>query len=157
MQNRMKQHQLTSEKVNGLLERSMTGCLATVSSDGAPYAVPVHFAWDGESIFIHGLPAGEKLSNIKNNPAVCFTVYEMIELIMDEEGRPCEVNTEYESVVIKGYAEMLESTEVKEMSLRKIIKKYTPQLADKNLPENMLKGTAVIRIVPAEITGKYYK
>ena len=157
MQNRMKQHQLTSEKINGLLERSMTGCLATVSSDGAPYAVPVHYAWDGESIFIHGLPVGEKLSNIRNKPAVCFTVYDMIGLIMDAEGRPCEINTEYESVVIKGCAEILDSIKVKEAALRRIVKKYTPQLADKDLPENMLKGTAVIRIVPAAITGKYYK
>ena len=154
MQNRMKQHQLTNEQINTLLERTLTGSLATVSPSGAPYVVPVHFAWDGENVLIHGLPAGEKLSNIKENPEVCFTAYEMSGFLMDDEGRPCETNTEYESVVIKGSAELISEAEVKTAALYKIIEKYTPQLIDREIPQNMLKGTAVIRIVPSAVTVK---
>lgn len=104
MQNRMKQHPLTDAQIDALLVRTATGCIATVEPDGTPYVVPVHFFWDKTSILIHGLPAGEKLSNIKKNPSVCFTAYEMMGLLLDEEGKPCDTNTQYESVVIKGTA-----------------------------------------------------
>ena len=40
--------------------------------------------------------------------------------------------------------------------LKEIVKKYTPQLAKNEIPDNMVKSTAVIRIDVTEITGKYY-
>ncbi|MBO0533034.1 pyridoxamine 5'-phosphate oxidase family protein, partial [Clostridium botulinum] len=43
------------------------------------------------------------------------------------------------------------------MVLQKIVEKYTPHLTDAPLPENMVRGTAVIRISIAELTGKYYE
>ena len=156
MQNRMKQHQLTDHQINALLERTDTGCLATTAADGRPYVVPVHFFWDGAGILIHGLPAGEKLSNIKRNPNVCFTAYEMMGLLLDEEEKPCDTNTQYESVVIKGTAELVSDYDAKADALAKTVGKYTPQLSGRELPQNMVRGTAVIRITPAEITGKYY-
>lgn len=155
MQNRMKSHQLTDAQIDALLERTATGCIATVAADGTPYVVPVHFFWDGTEILIHGLPTGEKISNLKANPQICFTAYEMTGLLLDANEKPCGTNTQYESVVIKGTAELLSDYDAKVHALAKIVGKYTPQLSSRKLPQNMVKGTAVIRIVPTEITGKY--
>ncbi len=41
--------------------------------------------------------------------------------------------------------------------LNKMVEKYTPQFAGKELPDNMIKGTAVIEIDIVECTGKYHK
>lgn len=156
MQNRMKTHQLNRLQITTLLNKVHTGCLATISSDNTPYVVPVHFVYVDDKIYIHGLPIGEKISNIKNNASVCFTAYEMDCLLLDKEQKPCDTNTKYQSVVIKGTAILLNDIETKYKILNKIVEKYTPHLKNTELPANMVNGTAVIELKAVQITGKFY-
>lgn len=156
MQQRMKTHQLTDKETDSLLLNCMTGTLATVNSDGTPYNVPVHYVFQGNAIYIHGLPAGQKISNLKANPNICFNVYEMRGLLMDKDGKPCDTNTAYASIVIQGKAQIVDNLNEKKAALSAVILKYTPHLAEKEIPFNMLKGTAVIRLSVCEMTGKYY-
>ncbi|MBO0554195.1 pyridoxamine 5'-phosphate oxidase family protein, partial [Clostridium botulinum] len=85
------------------------------------------------------------------------TVYDMQELLFDANGKPCDTNTKYESAIATGSAALVEDMGEKKMVLQKIVEKYTPHLTDAPLPENMVRGTAVIRISIAELTGKYYE
>ncbi len=156
MQNRMKSNQLNDTQIKNLLDKVETGTLATVDTDGNPYAVPVHFAYVDETIMIHGLPKGQKIDNIKANPNVSFTAYDMNHLILDENGDPCNTNTKYQSVVIFGKASLETDLEKKYEALMEIVKKYTPQLSDRTLPDNMVRGTAVLKIDIRKITGKFY-
>lgn len=100
---------------------------------------------------------GQKIDNIKANSSVSMAVYEMDCLLLDPDGKPCDTNTKYQSVIIMGTAILLEDTEQKKKILHGIVEKYTPDLVSRPLPENMLKGTAVIKISIHEITGKYYE
>lgn len=156
MQHRMKTHQLTDKEAGSLLEQCLTGTLATVNPDGTPYAVPVHYLFHDGTIYVHGLPAGQKIENIKANPAVCFTVYEMRGLLLDPDEKPCDTNTAYASVVIRGTAQLITDMNEKKAALSGIVQKYTPHLAEKEIPQNMIKGTAVIKLLVSEMTGKYY-
>ena len=155
MQYRMKKHQLDEEQITKILEKAPVGNIATVNENGYPYVVPVHFIYLDGKIYIHGLPRGQKISNIKLNDQVCFETYSMKRLILDEA--PCDVNTEYESVVIMGKAVVIKDADLKETVLNKIVGKYTPQLSGIKFPENTLRGTAIIEVVVEECTGKYYK
>jgi nitroimidazol reductase NimA-like FMN-containing flavoprotein (pyridoxamine 5'-phosphate oxidase superfamily) len=110
-----------------------------------------------ERIYFHGLPKGQKLDYISKNPKVGFEVDEMLSLISQGIEEPCDINTEYNSVIVRGNAEILTDIEYKKEVLLKIVEKYTPQLSRKDIPENMVKGTAVIEITIEELTGKYYK
>lgn len=156
MQQRMKTHQLTDKETDSLLLNCMTGTLATVNSDGTPYTVPVHYVFQDNAIYIHGLPVGQKISNLKANPNICFNIYEMRGLLMDKDGKPCDTNTAYASVVIQGKAQVVEDLNEKKAALSAVILKYTPHLAEKEIPFNMLKGTAVIKLSVCQMTGKYY-
>lgn len=156
MQQRMKTHQLTDKETDSLLLNCMTGTLATVNSDGTPYTVPVHYVFQDNAIYIHGLPVGQKISNLKANPNICFNIYEMRGLLMDKDGKPCDTNTAYASVVIQGKAQVVEDLNEKKVALSAVILKYTPHLAEKEIPFNMLKGTAVIKLSICQMTGKYY-
>lgn len=156
MQQRMKTHPLTEQEINSLLSNCLTGTLATVNSDGTPYNVPVHYVYLNNTIYIHGLPVGQKISNLKANPNICFNIYEMRGLLMDKDGKPCDTNTAYASVVIQGKAQVVEDLNEKKAALSAIILKYTPHLAEKEIPFNMLKGTAVIKLSICQMTGKYY-
>lgn len=156
MQHRMRTHKLNKEQIETLLYKVQTASLATINFDGTPYSTPVHFLYLDNFVYIHGLPAGQKIDNIKINPNVSFSVYEMDCLLLDPNENPCDTNTKYESVIISGTAELVTDIEIKRDVLNNIVKKYTPHLADKILPENMIKGTAVIQISINDLTGKYY-
>lgn len=156
MQLRMKTHQLTMEQVSQLLQECKSGSLATVGADNAPYVTPIHYVYLDGKIYFHGLPKGQKLSNIITNPLVSFNVYNMVGLLFDENGKPCDTNTEYQSVIVNGSASLVSNIDMKKSVLEAIIAKYTPQLSDKELPDNMVKGTAVVEIEITEVTGKYW-
>lgn len=157
MQQRMKMHSLTKEQIEVLLLKGQVGRIATNSLEGYPYVVPVHYVYSNGKIYIHGLPKGQKIDNIVSNPKVGFEIDEMLGLQYEGVEAPCDVNTEYNSVIISGSAEILTEPADKREALSKIVAKYTPHLSGKELPENMVKGTAVIEITVMECTGKYYK
>lgn len=156
MQHRMKTHQLDRQQIDSLLDRAEVASLATVNADGTPYVTPVHFLYQKGAVYVHGLPAGQKIDNIKADPAVCLTVYEMKGLLLDPAGKPCDTNTSYQSVILQGTASLLTDVGVKKTVLEGLVKKYTPALSGRALPENMIKGTAVLKIQADATTGKYY-
>lgn len=157
MQFRMKNHQLTKEQVEKLLSESQDCVLASQGKDGFPYAVPMNFVYYNDKIYMHGLGKGQKVDNIKLNSKVCVEIHQMLGLLYEDIDLACDVNVEYNSVVILGYAKLLTDLSVKREILNMIVDKYTPQFSDKDLPENMLKNTGVIEIEIKEYTGKYYK
>lgn len=152
----MKNHPLTENQITDLLSRSQTGSLATLNADGSPYNIPVHFVYENSKLYFHGLPRGQKIDNIIRDARVSFTAYEMQDILLDSEGKPCDTNTKYESVIIEGKASIMEDGEDKLSVLEAVVKKYTPHLQNIPLPEAMVRGTAVIQIDVVNITGKYY-
>ena len=157
MQHRMKTHQLTKSQIEEILKAEKVGTLATINEDNSPYITPMHFVYENENIYIHGLPAGQKLDNIKRNPDVCFSVYHMDELLLDDERKPCDINIKYQSVIIQGKASILTEADKKKKILENIVEKYTPELKGRELPDDMVKGTAVIKKDELVITGKYWE
>lgn len=155
MQARMKDHPLSPEQIAHLLDTEPVGRLATTGADGCPYITPVHFVYVDGRICIHGLAAGEKLHNIKRSPLVGFEVDKLLSLIHDP-ALPCDTNTEYQSVIIRGQATVVEAPATVTGVLDAIVAKYAPQHAGKTYPPNMLKMTAVIAVDVTSCTGKFY-
>lgn len=157
MQARMKKYGISRTEIDTFLNEVLVGRLSTCNEDGYPYTVPVHFVYENGKIYIHGLPQGKKLDNIKTNCKVCFEADQMIGLIEDGVEEPCDINTEYISIIAFGKAGLLTEVTQKVQILNKIVQKYTPRLQGRPLPENMVKGTAIIEIEIMEITGKHYQ
>lgn len=156
MQDQMKMNQLSQEETEAFLGKSLTGVLSTIDPDGAPYSVPVHFVFLSGALYFHGLPAGRKFSNLEKDSRVCFTAYEMRDILPTPSQKPCDTGTAYTSVVAQGTARILEKTEEKQQVLAAIVQKYTPQLDGREIPANRLNGTAVVKITITDITGKYH-
>ncbi len=156
MQHRMKTHMMTKEKIEDLLNRTATCSIATLNTDGTPYVTPMHHIYHNGFIYMHGLPKGTKVDNIKANPRVSITAYEMDSLLLDPSGKACDTNTKYESVILSGMATLVTDVDCKQEVLMEIVKKYTPHLSDTILLENMVRGTAVIQVQILDMTGKYY-
>ncbi len=156
MQGRMKQHPLTTEEIEEVLNKADVGRLATQNENGFPYVVPVHFVRLQNKIYIHGLIKGQKISNLIRCEKVGFEVDEMGDILPDPD-LPCDTNTAFRSVIILGTARMIEEKVRKVAVLQAIIAKYTPQLSGLPFPEKMMKATGIIEVSPLEITGKYYR
>lgn len=157
MRHRTKTHLLTKEQIDSLLLKLEVGRFGTIDRDGFPYVLPMHFVYFDNAIYMHGLAKGKKLDNLKLNQNVCFEVDEMIGLLYEGVSDPCDVNTEFNSVIIKGKASLLDSFDEKQKALKSIVAKFTPHLLDKELPEKMIKATAVIKIDILKCAGRYYK
>lgn len=84
MQHRMKEFTMTNKAIKNLLDRSKLGRISTIGSDGYPYTVAIHFIYLNDKIYLHSLPVGEKIDNIKNNSKVCFEVDEYTKLLVDD-------------------------------------------------------------------------
>jgi nitroimidazol reductase NimA-like FMN-containing flavoprotein (pyridoxamine 5'-phosphate oxidase superfamily) len=152
----MRTHQLTPEQAEQLLNSAQTGVLATLDEDGYPYAVPIQFVYVNGKIYVHGLPKGQKTGNILRDGRVSFTAHETDGLILGKENNPCDVNTQYRSVVVRGNASLLSDIAAKKEILLKLTTKYVPQYGSADIPDGAARGTGVIEIVPVAITGKYY-
>ncbi|MDD2448170.1 MAG: pyridoxamine 5'-phosphate oxidase family protein [Sulfurimonas sp.] len=157
MRHRTKTHLLTQEQILEFLHRAEVGRMGTFSKDGFPYVVPMHFVYIDNKIYLHGLPKGEKIDNIKYNQNVCFEVDEMLSLLYEGVEDPCDVNSEFNSIIIQGHAFIVEDFDEKHKALSKIVEKFTPHLMEKEIPPKMIKGTAVIKIDIMKCVGRYYK
>ncbi|HXY97258.1 MAG TPA: pyridoxamine 5'-phosphate oxidase family protein [Steroidobacteraceae bacterium] len=65
-------HEMTLEECRAALARADFGRLACARDD-QPYVVPIHFAYDGDSVY--GLTTdGQKIDWMRSNPRVCLEV-----------------------------------------------------------------------------------
>jgi len=138
-----------------LLERMEVGHIATVDPAGTPYVVPVHFVFDGEHIYFHGLSQGKKLDHIRSNPAVCFETYELLKIGLNQKD-PCDSWTYYRSVVATGTARILESREEKILGLKLLNGKYFKGPVGE-MSSTMIGGTSVVEMTVDRISGKHHE
>lgn len=113
---RKKQQIEDRERINSILRRTQIGRLATIGTDGYPYITPVNFVYWEDSIYFHCARAGEKLDNIAAENKVCFEVdipLSYLDSGYENLKDPCEVGQFYQSVIIRGRAEIVEDPEEK--------------------------------------------
>ncbi|MCD1295922.1 hypothetical protein CUJ83_13045 [Methanocella sp. CWC-04] len=147
---------MDKDGIRDLLERAETGRLATISPDGTPYIVPVHFVFDGERIYFHCAMKGKKLENILINPSVCFEADELLEIFMNEE-TPCSNDTFYRSVIAKGLASVVDDNERKLYALGLLMNKHSKSDNTYKFPIRSLDATCIVEITVTEISGKKHE
>lgn len=109
----LKIHDMTSDEMKSLLYGKEIGHLGC-SRNGRPYVVPMHYAYDGESIYFL-TTEGQKTEYMKANDEVCFQVEDLA-------GKD-----EWKSVIVIGRAEHLTNSEEKEKAMQ-IISGRNPTL-----------------------------
>ena len=126
------------------IARHRVGRLATADAAGAPYAVPVCYAFDGERIYTaldrkpKSVAAGrlKRVRNIRANPSVA--------LLIDDYSEDWSALA---YVMVRGVAAIVEDGDERQRAEDLLRQKY-PQY------ERLLEpGCAVIRIVPRRVVG----
>jgi nitroimidazol reductase NimA-like FMN-containing flavoprotein (pyridoxamine 5'-phosphate oxidase superfamily) len=158
MQPNTKKHLLSKEETERLLQNQQVGHLATINPEGHPYVTPVHYVYMDEKIYIHGMGVGQKVENLQRNPLVGFEVQECGDFKVSPVAKTaCNVNTEYESVIITGQAALVEDAALKEAVLWAFVRKYVPSLEALSMPATSIANTCVIELGIETMTGKFYR
>ena len=161
---RRKEKQLTIEECREVLTKAEYGTLATMGTDGYPYAVSVNYVYFNDSIYFHCAQIGHKLDNIEFCPNVSFNVVTdvfVVPLIKNEsKTRFSGFDTNFNSVVIFGKAIEVHDSE-KNNGLNALLGKFLRLTSsDQHLEEGLkyvqqsANRTALIKIEIERLTGK---
>ena len=157
MQRRMKEFTMTETAIEELLCRGTLAHIGTINDDGSPYVLPVNYIYFEGNIYIHGLKVGTKVDNIKRDNRVCIEVCEFNKVMKENLEVLCNIDVDYESVVVMGTAAEIVDVEKKKELFTKFFAKYAPDYKDLSFPEARVKGTLILEITPSNINGKYHR
>jgi len=141
---------LSEEEAVALLRVGEFGVLSMVSEQSGGYGIPLSFAFDGEVIYFHCAPEGEKLKALAANNRVSFCVIGKTRVI------PNQFTTAYESVLVNGTVALDLSDSEKLHALELILDKYSPddKAVGMKYAEKSFQRPCVIRLDIASVSGK---
>lgn len=150
---RLKDRAITDTTVIDSLLTKATTCRLGMCADNVPYVVPMNFAHQGNTVFLHCAKKGKRYDMLKQNPKVCFEI--------DIDGGPiasavpqnaCKSGYAYQSLIANGKVRFIDDDAEKISALKLICKKYF----DATLPmaAEGVRGTLVLAIDMEELTAK---
>lgn len=133
-----------------LLDRGEYGFLAMCGVGGYGYGLPMSYVADGDRIYFHCAPEGEKLDAIRENDRVSFCVVDRTRVI------PRQFSTAYESVHLFGRIVVVGADEERLHALRLLIRKYSPEYAEigEKYIAASFRRTVVLRLDIEHLAGK---
>jgi len=147
---RRKDRELNRDSALAVVDKCFYSVLATISTDGSPYCIPLSMAREGECVYFHSAKEGHKVDNLRHNNRVCISCVGYAQVV------PGSFALFYESAIINGVA--LEITDHEEMihALEIISRRYTPDIMDAfdNEIKKNIDRTSVWKISIDEICGK---
>lgn len=142
---------LSEEETIQILEQGEYGILGTYGEDGYPYAVPLSYAYQDDTIYFHAAGGtGHKLANLQHCDKVSFTV------VCDTEVLPEQFSTRYRSAIVFGTACEVAEKEEKMNAFMLLTEKYCPDYMGKGqkYAQAAMDKTAVYAISMDHVTGK---
>jgi nitroimidazol reductase NimA-like FMN-containing flavoprotein (pyridoxamine 5'-phosphate oxidase superfamily) len=138
--------------VDGILDEGLVAHVGIVAED-QPYVIPVLYARDGESIFIHGSPLSRLLHRLGEAVPMCLTVTLLDGVVFARSAFHHSLN--YRSVVVLGEGRLMDPEE-KHAALRTVVEHVASGRADdvRGPSEKELAATEVVAITIREASAK---
>jgi nitroimidazol reductase NimA-like FMN-containing flavoprotein (pyridoxamine 5'-phosphate oxidase superfamily) len=143
---RPKQVVSDQERLRAMLDEAQYGFLG-MCREGEPYVVPVAFAREGDTVFLHSARAGKKVAFLQANGRVCLTALPRAPRFVFERD-----NFSYDSVIVYGEAEFIEDLAAKRQAYVALNRKYK---GTTDAPgDTCISRSAIIAIRIRQVTGK---
>jgi nitroimidazol reductase NimA-like FMN-containing flavoprotein (pyridoxamine 5'-phosphate oxidase superfamily) len=110
-----------TEKIEKFIARSRVGVLGLKAGE-YPYAVPLNYVWREGKVYFHGMGSGKRETLLREEPPVCFTIYEEYGVVKDKV--PWHADTSYFSVMLFGKARRVILPEEAAAAMRDLVEKY---------------------------------
>lgn len=151
------------KEIEALLNSVSYGTLA-MAKDNEPYSVPVNYIYENGDIYFHSATKGKKIDILRQNKIVSFSVVKEASFIpsyFSDEEFACPATTFFQSILIKGKVEFIESIDKKVEVMNLLMQKFQPEgkykKIDKNNQKylNALNSMAVVKINISEMSAKF--
>ena len=148
---RRKKQALSQQDCTAILRRRTSGILALAEESRYPYAVPISYVYDGESLYFHCAKSGHKLDILQQNPRASFCVIDQDHVI------PEEYTTYFRSVIVFGTLYILEEESEKHAAIEKLAIKYAPNDSEENRQKAITRewsSLCVLKMTCEHLSGK---
>lgn len=148
---RRKDRAISQEECFQILQAGEYCVLASVDSEGMPYATPLSYVFMNGKVYFHAAQEGHKLDNLRAAPRCSLAVIGKTQPVYAKN-----FTTYYESVVIFGRVEEIYNPTDKTQILTALANKYLPEHMDKAAKDIAvsLDRTAVCAVHIEKMTGK---
>lgn len=143
--------ELDRDEIERILREGTSGVLALCDADGMPYAVPLSYAWVGDTIYFHSALTGHKIADIRQNPKASFCV------IARDDVHPAEFVTYYQSVIAFGRIEIVDDPAGKTAGLKHLSDKYCPGIDPTAEISRFIDNVLILKFHIESLTGKQAK
>lgn len=137
-------HEITRDEALAILDEVPVAHVAMID-DNEPYVTPMSFVVEDDYIYFRTMP-GRKLEALAENPRVCVEAS-----IYDEE------TGDWESVIVRGTAELIDDQAVQEKTVTALFRKYEQvmgsPLGRPGTPQLDSSRVQVVRVNIEEATG----
>ena len=110
---------LNNDRIEKVIKQNVIGRLGC-HGNGKTYILPISYAYDGKSIYVHSLE-GLKISIMRKNPNVCFQVDTMKDM------------ADWESVLVWGTFEELTEERDKNHAVEKLMNRELPLISSETV------------------------
>ena len=111
--------------------------------EGNPYVVPMNFAWENDTVYLHSGPEGSKIEMVVRHPQVCINFCEA-----------CSYSMKSRSVICKGKVRFIEDMDEKRRILDVLMKQYTDNAC--NYAEPAVRNVKIWEVKVDEISCKSF-
>ena len=135
---RRKKQQLSEQECTQILDKELSGVLATFGDEGYPYIVPLNYYYENSKVYFHCAKTGHKINTIKKNSNVSFA-------------------TSFRSVIVFGKVRIIEDDEQKRVAIRRIAKKYAPKNSEQRLHDEIARdwqSLCILELTIEHMSGK---
>lgn len=148
---RRKKQQLSPEECAQILQQGTSGVLALAGDDGYPYAVPLSYVYDGQTVYFHSAKTGHKIDAAARDPKASFCV------IAQDDVLPEKFTTCFRSVIVFGKIRILTDEAEKRTAIEKLALRYSPHVPEKDREAEIARewpAFCILALEPEQISGK---
>lgn len=141
------------ELVHSILDEGMIAHVG-VSTARGPRVIPMMYARDGDTLYLHGAPANQVLNRAAADVELCVEVTLLDGLVLARSAFNHSMN--YRSVVVYGQATPVSDDTEKLHALDVLVRRITPDRADavRSPSTAELAGTRVLALPLSEVSAK---
>lgn len=110
--------------IDAILDEGLVGHLGFTGADGQPYVLPMLYAREGDTLYLHGAPASRLLGTLADGAEFCFTVTLIDGLVLARSAFHHSLN--YRSVVVLGSGRTVTDRDQKLAALEALVEHVMP-------------------------------
>lgn len=142
------------QEVAGIIAQCPYCMVGLVDGEGNPYVIPMNFAYEDGTVYLHSGPTGSKLQMAERHPRVCITFCEGHELVWMHEQIACSYSMKSRSVICRGQVEFVDDLEEKRRALQLMMKHFTDRAC--TMGEPALRNVKVWRVKVEQLSCRSF-